>query len=184
MNQSKLLFPLRFVFLMWLGFSIQFYADIDLGFLGIYPLSLQGLIGILTAPFVHGSANHILSNTLPLLILSGILFYFFPSIARRVFLQCFFFTNILVWLLGRPFYHIGASGIVYGLAFFLISFGLFRRNFRSLFISALVIVFYGGIVYTVFPLNERVSYESHLFGAITGIVSAFTLRRFKVDEPD
>lgn len=183
MIQSQLIFPLRFVFLMWLGFSIQFYADIDLGFLGIYPLSLQGLIGILTAPFVHGSANHILSNTLPLLILSGILFFFFATIARRVFLQCFFFTNILVWLLGRPFYHIGASGIVYGLAFFLISYGLFRRNFRSLVISALVIIFYGGIVYTVFPLNEQVSFESHLFGAITGLVTAFTLRNFKEHEP-
>lgn len=182
MNRSNLIFPMRFVFLMWLGFSIQFYGDIDLGFLGIYPLTIQGLIGIIMAPFVHGSANHILSNSLPLLILAGILFYFYPRIALRVFLQCFFFTNILVWLLGRPFYHIGASGIVYGLAFFLISFGFFRRNFKSLVISVLVIVFYGGIIYTVFPLNERISYESHLFGAITGVVSAFTLRRYGTHE--
>lgn len=183
MRGASLLFPIRFLFLMWLGFSIQFYGGIDLGFLGIYPLSIPGLIGIFTAPFVHGSAGHILSNSLPLLILGGILFYFYPRIALRVFLQCFFFTNILVWLLGRPFYHIGASGIVYGLAFFLISFGFFRRNFKSLVISVLVIAFYGGIAYTVFPLNERISYESHLFGAITGVVTAFTLRNFRAHEP-
>ena len=170
---------MRFVFLMWVMFSIQFYLFVDLGFLGIYPLHVKGVIGIITAPLVHGSASHILSNTLPLLILGGIMFYFYPHIAIRVFLQCYFFTNILVWVFGRPFYHIGASGLVYGIAFFLIFFGFFRRNLRSLLISGGVIIFYGGIVYTVFPLDERISYESHLFGAITGIVSAYTLRKSK-----
>jgi membrane associated rhomboid family serine protease len=164
---------------MFAVFTIEGYFHLDLGFLGIYPLSWHGLIGIFTAPFIHGSPSHILSNTLPLLILGGILFFFYPEISNRVFLHCFFFTNILVWTFGRPFYHIGASGLVYGLAFFLISFGLFRRNIRSIVISAGVIMLYGGLVYTVFPLDERVSYESHLFGAITGLVTAYTLRNFR-----
>ena len=178
MSRSSLIVPLRIVFLMFVVYTIESYLNLDFGFLGIYPLSLQGMIGIFTAPFIHGSPSHILSNTLPLLILGGILFYFYPEISNRVFLQCFFFTNILVWMFGRPFYHIGASGLVYGLAFFLISFGFFRRNIRSIVISAGVIMLYGGLVYTVFPLDERVSYESHLFGAITGLVTAFTLRNF------
>ncbi len=182
MIRSSLLFPMRFVFLMWAAFSIQFYLGVDLGFLGIYPLKLQGLMGIFMAPLVHGSAGHILSNTLPFLILAGILFYFYPLIAIRVFLQCYFFTNILVWVFGRPFYHIGASGLVYGLAFFLISFGLFRRNVRSLVISAMVILLYGGLVYTVFPFDERISWESHVFGAISGVVAAFTMRKFRTRE--
>lgn len=182
MTRGTLLFPMRFVFLMWATFSIQFYTGVDLGFLGIYPLKLEGLVGVVMAPLIHGSAGHILSNTLPFMILGGILFYFYPLIATRVFLQCYFFTNIMVWVFGRPFYHIGASGVVYGLAFFLISFGLFRWNLRSLVISALVIVLYGGIIYTVFPLDERVSFESHLFGAITGVVTAFTLRKARTRE--
>ncbi len=182
MIRSSLLFPMRFVFLMWATFSIQFYLGVDLGFLGIYPLKLQGLMGLFMAPLVHGSAGHILSNTLPFLILAGILFYFYPLIAIRVFLQCYFFTNILVWVFGRPFYHIGASGLVYGLAFFLISFGLFRRNVRSLVISAMVILLYGGLVYTVFPFDARISWESHVFGAISGVVAAFTMRKFQTRE--
>ena len=182
MTISSLVFPLRFVFLIWLFFTIEKTLGTDFGFLGINPLHLSGLIGIFTAPLVHGSVDHLISNSLPLLILGGILFYFYPNIATRVFLQCYFFTNILVWFFGRPFYHIGASGVVYGMAFFLISFGFFRGNMRSLVISALVIVFYGGIVYSVFPLDVRVSYESHLFGAITGLVTAFMLRKYERSE--
>lgn len=179
MSRNPLVFPLRFVFLTWLVLSIERFFGTDLGFLGILPLEPSGLIGIFTAPLIHGSVDHLISNTLPLLILGGILFYFYPSIAIRVFLQCYFFTNILVWFLGRPFYHIGASGIVYGIAFFLISFGFFRRNIRSLVISIGVIFFYGGIIYTVFPLDVRISFESHLFGAITGLVTAFVLRKYE-----
>lgn len=182
MSRSSLLIPMRLVFFMFAVFTVERYLSIDMAFLGIYPLSLTGLVGIFTGPLIHGSPSHILSNTLPLLILGGILFYFYPEISNRVFLQCYFFTNILVWMFGRPFYHIGASGLVYGLAFFLISFGFFRRNIRSIVISAGVIMLYGGLVYTVFPLDERISYESHLFGAITGLVTAFTLRNYGRNE--
>ena len=153
-----------------------------LAFSELIPWNLPGLISIFTAPLVHGSVDHLISNTLPLLILGGIMFYFYPDIAKRVFLHCYFFTNILVWIFGRSFLHIGASGIVYGLAFFLISFGFFRGNIRSLIISAIVLIFYGSIVYTVFPLDNRVSYESHLFGAITGLVTAFVLRNYERQE--
>jgi len=175
---------MRFVFLMFAVFTVEQYSGMDFGFLGIYPLSVEGLIGIFTAPLIHGSPEHILSNALPMLILGGILFYFYEGIATRVFLHSYFFTNILVWVLGRPFYHIGASGLVYGLAFFLISFGLFQRNIRSILITVGTILLYGGLVYTVFPLDERVSYESHLFGAITGVVTAFTLRNVKLVEAE
>ena len=184
MSRASLIVPMRFVFLMFAVFTVEQYAGMDFGFLGIYPLSIEGLIGIFTAPLVHGSAQHLLSNALPLLILGGILFYFYDGIATRVFLQCYFFTNILARALGRPFYHIGASGLVYGLALFLISFGFFQRNIRSILISAGTIMLYGGLVYTVFPLDERVSYESHLFGAISGLVTAFVLRNVREVEAE
>jgi membrane associated rhomboid family serine protease len=182
MSRSSLIFPLRLVFLMFAVFTIERYFHLDLGFLGIYPRSLQGLVGIFTAPLIHGSPSHLLSNTLPILILCGILFYFYSEISIRVFYQCYFFTNILVWIFGRPFYHIGASGLVFGLAFFLIFFGLFQRNPRSIVISLGVILLYGGLVDEAFTMDERISYESHLYGAISGLMTGFTLRNFRGNE--
>lgn len=168
--------PLRLAFIMWVLFAVQFYLNFDLGFLGVYPRDSFGLIGILTSPLIHGSLQHVASNTLPLILLGTTLFVFYNSIAVRVFLQCYVFTGILVWLFGRDFYHIGASGLVYGLAFFLISYGLFRKDFRSLAISIVVVAIYGGLVYGVLPTRSDVSWESHLFGALVGIGTAYTLR--------
>ncbi len=161
---------------MWLFFTVEFYARIDLGFLGIYPLSLNGLVGIFTAPLIHGDFNHLLSNTFPLLILGGTLYFFYSDLAPRVFLQSYFFTNILVWCFGRPFYHIGASGLVYALASFLVFYGIFSRNFKAVVISIAVIAVYGGLVFGIFPFNQNVSWESHLMGALVGGVTAFLLR--------
>ncbi|MEQ6122537.1 rhomboid family intramembrane serine protease [Reichenbachiella sp. MALMAid0571] len=175
-QRNSIVPPLRLAFLMWVFFSVQFFFNIDLGFLGVFPRTTSGLIGILTAPMIHGSLNHILSNTFPLIFLGTTLFVFYNSIAVRVFLQCYFLTNICVWIFARGFYHIGASGLVYGLAFFLISFGFFRKNVKSLAIAIVVVVLYGGIIYGVLPSRPGVSWESHLFGALIGIGSAYTMR--------
>lgn len=161
---------------MWLFFTVEFYLEIDLGFLGIYPLSIKGLLGIIAAPMVHGNFNHLLSNTIPLLALGGSLYFFYSHIASRVFLHAYFFTNILVWFFGRPFYHIGASGVVYSLASFLIFYGLFRRNFKTVLISLIVVSIYGGLVFGILPSNHGVSWESHMMGALVGLVSAYLFR--------
>ncbi len=178
-QRNSIVPPLRLAFLMWVFFSIQFFLNIDLGFLGVLPRTTTGLIGILTAPMIHGSLNHIISNTFPLIFLGTTLFVFYNSIAVRVFLQCYLLSNICVWIFARGFYHIGASGLVYGLAFFLISFGFFRKNFKSLTIAIVVVVLYGGIIYGVMPSRPGVSWESHLFGALIGIGSAYTMRHDK-----
>lgn len=179
LNGKYILPPLRLTFLMWAFFSMEMYFAFDLGFLGIFPRTIHGLIGILTGPMIHGSWVHITSNTIPLLFLGSSLYYFYDRIATRVFLQCYFFTGIFVWIFGRPFYHIGASGLIYGLAFFLISFGIFRKDFRSLFISIVVVLLYGGIIYGVFPSQPGVSWESHLMGAIVGVVTASSLAKVR-----
>lgn len=174
--RADIIYPLRLTFVIWLVFTIQFYSEIDLGFLGIYPRTLDGLIGIITSPLIHGNTQHILSNTLPLLFLGITLFVFYNRIALWVFVNCYILTGILVWMFGRPFYHIGASGLIYGLAFFLISFGLFRKDFRSLAISIVVVILYGGLVYGMLPTVSNVSWESHAFGASVGIGLAFMYR--------
>lgn len=172
--------PFRLTFFMWAVFSIEFFYHIELGWLGIKPRTLEGLVGILTAPLVHGNLGHLVSNTVPLLFLGSLLFYFYPAIGGAVFVRCYFVTNFLVWLLSpRVSYHIGASGLIYGLSSFLIFFGLLRRDFWSLLIAIVVMVMYGGIFYAVFPGNPYVSWESHLAGSAVGMASAFNLRDSK-----
>ena len=166
---------------MWLSFSIEFFFGYDFGFLGIKPRSLEGIPGILFAPIIHGSLSHLISNTLPLLFLGTTLFFFYERIGRTVFLRCYFITNVLVWIFSpRLSYHIGASGLIYGLSAFLIVFGLLRKNFVSLLISVVIILFYGGIFYGVLPLDPQISWESHLAGALVGTVTAFNLAQKRV----
>jgi membrane associated rhomboid family serine protease len=158
---------------MWAAFYIEFITRIPLSNFGIVPWSLWGLIGIFTAPLLHGSLHHLLSNTFPLLFLGTVIFFFYERIGATVFFRSYFWTNILVWLFGRQASnHIGASGVVYGLAFFLIFFGIFRRDFTSLLISIIVIMLYGGVIYGVLPTDPRVSWESHFAGALVGIYTA------------
>ena len=170
-------FPFRFVLILWIIFLIEMLTPFDFSVLGIYPRTVHGLIGIFCAPLIHGSLMHILSNTLPLLFLGTILFLFYDRIAYRVFFQGYFYTNILVWVLARPAYHIGASGLIYCMASFLIFFGLFRNDLRSILISVLILIFYGGLVYGIMPVMPGVSWESHLMGGITGFVLASGLAK-------
>lgn len=163
---------------MWMVFTIEYTIQVDLGDLGIYPRKLEGLLGILFAPLIHGNFHHIMSNTIPLLVLGASLYFFYPKYAPRVFYQSYFFTNALVWIFARPYVHIGASGLVYSLASFLVFFGLFRRNFKSTIISLLVILFYGGMIYGIMPSQASVSWESHLMGTIVGLVSAYVISLF------
>ncbi len=176
-----MVFLFRFVFLMWVVFSVEFFLGFDFSGFGILPRTTHGLIGIFTAPLIHGSSVHIISNTFPLLFLGWTLFFFHENIARKVFLVSYFLTNILVWVFARPSLHIGASGLVYGIAFFLIFYGFFKKDFKSLAISVIIIFFYGGLVYGLFPNQPGISWESHLIGGIVGGYTAlhFAQTKFK-----
>jgi membrane associated rhomboid family serine protease len=172
--------PFRLVFLMWLVFTVEVYFGVDFGWLGIKPRTLQGLIGIFTAPLIHGNLTHLISNTLPLLFLGSVLFFFYQRVGGIVFAQCYFITNILVWLFSpRASYHIGASGLIYGLASFLIVFGFLRHELISLLISIGILLVYGGIYYGVLPSDPAISWESHLAGSVVGAVTAFQLKNIK-----
>lgn len=178
--EESLVIPIRFVLILWAIYAIGLFLPFDLAVLGIYPRSFQGMIGIILAPLIHGNMLHLVSNTLPLLFLGIILFLFYDRIARKVFFQCYFFTNILVWIFARPSLHIGASGLVYGLASFLIFFGMFRKDFKSILISLIILVLYGGLVYGIFPQQPGVSWESHLMGALVGLATASQLAKVKI----
>ncbi|NJM24683.1 MAG: rhomboid family intramembrane serine protease [Bacteroidia bacterium] len=166
---------------MWMGYFIQITYSWTLSYLGILPREPIGLIGIFTAPLVHANILHLVSNTIPMVFLGTVLFYFYPNIGRAVFYRSYFLTNILVWLFARPANHIGASGVVYGLAFFLIFFGFFKRDFRSIFISIVILITYGGVFYGVLPTDPSVSWESHFAGALVGLYTAVVFGTKKYD---
>jgi len=165
--------------LLWAIFFFEIFSGMDLSYLGIYPRTAMGLIGILFAPLLHGGFIHLLSNSIPLLILGTTIYFFYPRAATRVFFLSYFGTGILVWIIARPAYHLGASGIVYGLAFFLFFIGFFRKDFASLIISIITIFLYGGIVFGMLPGQPLVSWETHFMGAIVGFSCAFYFRRSK-----
>lgn len=178
MSQSSVIgssvVPFRMVFFMWLSFFLENNYNLHISQYGIEPRTLTGLIGVFVGPMIHGNIYHLISNTIPLLFLGATLFFFYYEIAGTIFFRAYFWTNALVWLFARPSNHIGASGVVYGLAFFLIFFGFFRRDIRSILISVVTILLYGSVFYGVLPGDPRISWESHLGGALVGITSAIT----------
>jgi len=165
---QSIIVPSRTVFFMWLIYFISFRFNLDFGMFGILPREWLGLLGILVGPLIHGGLVHLISNTFPLLFLGTALYYFYGNIASRVFVTCYFGTGVLVWLFARSTFHIGASGLIYGLAFFLFLSGIFRRDFISLIISVVVVIVYGGLIWGILPSMPGISWESHAAGALVG----------------
>ena len=173
----SLIFPVFFLVLIWMVKIIEVTLDVSFVYYGLYPRKISGLIGILTAPLIHADLKHLFDNSLPVFFLSLAIFYFYRPVGLRVFLLTYLFTGLCVWLGARPAYHIGASGLVYGFASFLFFSGVIRRNTNLLAISLLVVFLYGGLVWGIFPFDYKISWESHLFGALTGLVMAFIYRK-------
>jgi len=174
----SIIIPGTFIFLMWLVKIIEVLFEIDLSGFGIYPLSLEGLPGIILSPLIHADFKHLFNNSLPLLLLSIALFYFYSEIALSVFSWTYILTGVLVWLGGRDAWHIGASGLVYGLASFLFFSGIIRRYFRLVALSLLVVFLYGEMVWGLFPgIYKNISWESHMLGFVSGIVLAVWYRK-------
>ena len=166
----SLIFPSLFLLVLWLVKMIELVSEEDFYVFGIYPRELYGLKGILFSPFLHSGMNHLIDNSVPLFLLMVALFYFYHEIAFRVFLLSFFITNIMVWLGARAAYHIGASGLIYAFASFLFFSGIFRRYPRLIAISLLVVFLYGSMVWGLFPVDVTISFESHIYGSVVGLV--------------
>lgn len=178
---NKLVIPLIFPSLLWVIHLIAYLIEIYPYKLGILPRNFSGLVGVLTSPLIHGGFSHLISNTAPLVFMGLGIFYFYPKVAYKVFAIIYLGTGIFVWLFAREVYHIGASGIIYGFVSFLFFSGIFRRDNRSIALALVIIFLYGGLIWGVLPVEQGVSWESHLFGAIVGIIAAFIFR--KVDPP-
>ena len=180
----SIIIPGTFVFLMWLVKIIEVLFEIDLSEFGIYPLSAKGLPGIIFSPFIHADFKHLFNNSLPFFFLSVALFYFYSEVALKIFVWTFFLTGGLVWIAGRDAWHIGASGLVYGLASFLFFSGIIRRYFRLVALSLLIVFLYGSMVWGLFPdVYKNVSWESHMLGFLSGIFLSVLFRKEGPQEP-
>jgi membrane associated rhomboid family serine protease len=176
--------PGMLVVLMWVVLFTGLLFETPLTGFGIYPLSYKGLPGIFFSPFIHADTEHLFNNSLPLFFLGTALFYFYSDLAFRILGWTWLLTGLLVWLAGREAWHIGASGLVYGLASFLFFSGMLRRHFRLIALSLLIVFLYGSMVWGLFPgIYRNVSWESHMLGFISGIVLAIRFRNEGLQEP-
>jgi membrane associated rhomboid family serine protease len=176
---SSFLFPGLLVLLMWTIHLFEQFSGISLSFLGIHPLQVRGLPGILLSPLLHADWKHLGANTIPTLVLGASLFYFYKPLAWRILGLSVLITGFWVWTGARGGVHIGASGLIYALASFLFMSGLLRRETRLMAVSLIVVFLYGGMVWGVFPdflPQQNISWESHLFGGISGIMLALYYR--------
>ncbi|MBP8916916.1 MAG: rhomboid family intramembrane serine protease [Chitinophagales bacterium] len=175
--QLSIFMPLVFIAIIWIVKLFEFVSGTDLGQYGLLPRHYSGLRGILFSPFLHGDWNHLFSNTVPFFVLSFLMIFNYRKVAFKSFVFIFFVSGILVWLFGRENYHIGASGLVYGMAFFIFFSGIFRKNIQSIALSLLIVFIYGGIVWGILPIDLKTSWEGHLMGAICGFSTAFYFRK-------
>jgi membrane associated rhomboid family serine protease len=179
MNDEKIKFrkglaiALGFILAIWAVKIIELSFGISFIPYGVLPRHTSGLVGIIFYPLIHSNFEHLISNSFPILFLITALFYFYPSSSMKVLVLIYFVSGILLWIIGRESYHIGASGVVYGLITFTFFSGIIRWDRRSIVLSLIVTFLYGGFTWGVLPIDEKVSWEGHLSGALIGIICAF-----------
>jgi len=161
---------------LWLIKLIEFEYKLDFSVYGVLPREVSHLKGILFSPLIHGSFGHLAANSLPLFVLSFSLFFFYRNSSYTIFLLIYLFSGLFVWIGGREALHIGASGIIYGLAAFLFLSGVLSRNTGLLTISLIVAFLYGSLFWGIFPLKPEISWESHLWGGVSGFTLAWLFR--------
>ena len=169
---------LAFVGVLWAIFIIDTVFALRLGQFGLRPGSVPGLIGVVTAPLLHGGFQHLLSNTLPMFISLTAALYLYPNSSVRVIPLIWIGSGLLAWFIGRPSLHFGASGLIYGLLAYVFFSGILRRDMRSISVSLLVGFLYGSMVWGVLPIKPHMSWEMHLSGAVIGTVLAFVYRNW------
>lgn len=180
----RISFPLSFVGFIWVVHIVSVIFHLDLRRLGVYPHHIEGLPGILTAPLIHGSWEHLFFNSVSFLMMGTVLFLFYPRIALRSIIWLYLLSGLGIWITGQPdSFHIGASGVVYGMVSLVFWSGIFRRNVKSIILALIVLMIYAGLFEGIFPGQEGISWEGHLLGAIAGIFLAWVYRhRIEADE--
>ena len=183
-TQAVIFLPLFFVLTLWSVFWYELQFQVNLSHFGIYPREVYGLKGILFSPFLHGDIEHLANNSVALLVLLPILRYFYKEQSFVVLFLGIIFSGLGTWLLGRPSYHIGASGLIYALVSFIFFKGIFTKYYRLVALSFTIVILYGGSVWYMFPnVKEGISWEGHLAGFIVGLALALVLKTPQFSKP-
>jgi membrane associated rhomboid family serine protease len=165
------------IILMWSVHIIGVTFHYPLYTYGIYPRTAEGLQGVLLSVFLHADWKHLAANSLPILFLNSFLFYHYTKIAKESLIWLYILSGFWTWCLGRESYHIGASGLIYGLAFLIFTLGIIRKDRQSMALSLIIVFLYGGLFWGLFPIFKNVSWEAHLSGAIAGILLAIYFKK-------
>jgi membrane associated rhomboid family serine protease len=172
-SPSVWIIPTFFVLVLWLVFYVEDAFNLKLMVHGILPRTFSGLQGVLFSPFLHGDFGHIANNSIPLFILTTALIYFYREVSLKVLFYGILLSGFMTWIIGRNSYHIGASGLIYVLVSFIFFKGLMTKYYRLMALSMMVVMIYGGMIWYVFPeVDNKISWEGHLSGLITGFVFA------------
>lgn len=181
-TNDVILYPLTFVLLMWIAFWADYRFGLRLRYYGIYPQKIEGLRGVLLGPFIHSDLRHLFNNSVPLMVLTSALFYFYRKIRWRVLILGIILTGIVTWFIGRPALHIGASGVVYLLAAFLFFKGIFSKHFQLTALALIVVFLYGSLLWYLFPIDPKISWEGHLSGFAVGFIFAMIFRKNPIEK--
>jgi membrane associated rhomboid family serine protease len=176
--RDSILITLSFAVLIWGLKLFEFALDVDLHNLGVYPRTQSGLLGVVTAPLIHGSWEHVFGNTLPMVLLGSMLIYGYPKSRFWALAGIWLLSGTCVWLFARSSYHFGASGLTHGMFFYLFVGGILRRDRRSAAMLMVAFYMYGGMLLTILPIDPGVSFESHFFGAASGAILAYAFRNW------
>jgi membrane associated rhomboid family serine protease len=179
-----LTFPLLFVLLILCIHYCAVVYSFSLIQFGIIPRNFHGLTGILFAPLIHSSWEHVLSNVSSLIITLYILFTVFKTVSHIVLVTGYIVPGIITWFIGRSAIHIGASGVVYCFLFFMVCRGVYTKKRQLLAVSAVIIVLNSGFIWGILPHNNSISWEYHIGGAVTGCFLAFLFRSFSFTKPE
>lgn len=176
--QDSIFLACGFALLIWAIKLAESLFGVSLSHLGVYPHTASGLFGVITAPLIHGSLQHVFANTLPILLLGSMLNYGYPKSRWWVLSFVWVMSGLGVWLFARSNYHIGASGLTHGLFFYLFVAGILRRDKRSSALLMIAFFMYGTMFWTIFPQGPGISFEYHFFGALSGAVCAVGFRHW------
>ena len=156
---------------------VEISFDLSFASYGLYPRRLSGLPGIILTPLLHKDLMHLFNNAVPLFVSIVGIFYFYRKVSYQIFIIIYLVTQFLIWIFARDSYHIGASGLVYGLMAFLFFASAFSNNKNMLALSLILIFAYGAMFWGILPVENNVSWESHLIGAIVGFGVAIIYRK-------
>ena len=185
---EAIIYPLLLLVVMWMVFwADHLFELVDFYKFGVRPQEVSSLKGVFFMPLIHAKheIEHIVNNSLPIVILLGAVIYYYRTIALRVFLFSWLFTGLGVWFFAENAhsYHIGMSGVIYALAGFLFTSGVMRKYLPLQGISLFVAFVYGSMIWGIFPIEPHISWEGHLAGLVSGVFLAIVYRKLGPQPP-